>query len=286
MRNFKGAGVALVTPFKDDKTIDYTGLERVIEHVIAGGIDYLVVLGTTGESATLSKSEKDKILAFTVQVNQERLPIVYGMGGNSTYSLLDEINETDFTGVDAILSVSPYYNKPSQEGIIAHYRLMADQSPVPVVLYNVPGRTMSNVTAVSTLILAEHKNIVGIKESSGNLEQCMQIAFKKPENFLLISGDDLLASAMKAVGGEGLISVMANAYPSIIKTIMEGSPEESKTATFKLLDINPYMYSESNPVGIKNLLKHLDICGDQVRLPLLKASDSLSINIKKASSRI
>lgn len=286
MSNFKGTGVALVTPFHNDKSIDYAGLERVIEHVIAGGVDYLVVLGTTGETATLSNSEKKDILAYAIQANQGRLPIVYGLGGNSTQNLLEEIKETDFSGVNAILSVSPYYNKPSQEGIIAHYKAVADHSPVPVILYNVPGRTMSNVTADSTLVLSRHENIIGIKESSGNLEQCMHIASKKPKDFLLISGDDMLASVIKALGGEGLISVMANAYPAIIKTITSGGPEESIKATFKLLDINPLMYSESNPVGIKCLMKLMEICGDEVRLPLLKASESLGNQIKKASLTI
>lgn len=282
MSNFKGAGVALVTPFHSDKSIDYDGLERVIEHVIAGGVDYLVVLGTTGETATLSRSEKKDILAYSIKVNQGRLPIVYGLGGNSTNTLLEEINETDFSGVDAILSVSPYYNKPSQEGIIAHYKAVADHSPVPVILYNVPGRTMSNVTAESTLVLSRHENIIGIKESSGDLEQCMHIAAKKPKDFLLISGDDMQGSVIRAIGGEGLISVMANAYPAIIRAIVSGGPEESIKATFKLLEINPLMYAESNPVGIKCLMKLMDICGGEVRLPLLKASDSLVNQIKKA----
>lgn len=286
MRNFKGAGVALVTPFLSDRSIDYAGLERVIEHVIAGGIDYLVILGTTGEAVTLSKSEKKEVLAFSVKVNQGRLPIVYGIGGNNTQALLDEIKETDFSGVDAILSVSPCYNKPSQKGIIEHYRLVADASPVSVILYNVPGRTMSNMTGITTLTLSNHENIIGIKESSGNIEQCMLIAANKPENFLLISGDDMLASVIRAIGGEGIISVMANAYPTILKTILHGEQEESRKAIFRLLEINPLMYLESNPVGIKNLMKHLDLCGDEVRLPLLRASDSLSLKIKEASLRV
>lgn len=286
MSNFKGAGVALVTPFHSDKSIDYTGLERVIEHIIAGGVDYLVVLGTTGETATLSNSEKKDILAYSIKINQGRVPILYGLGGNSTNTLLEEIKETDFSGVDGILSVSPYYNKPSQEGIIAHYRQVADNSPVPVILYNVPGRTMSNITAESTLILSKHENIIGIKESSGNLEQCLHIAAKKQKDFLLISGDDMMASVIKSIGGEGLISVMGNAYPKIIKALVTGGPEESIKSTFKLLELNPLMYLESNPVGIKCLLKLMNLCGDEVRLPLLKATDALSNQIKKISSPI
>lgn len=286
MKNFKGCGVAMVTPFHEDKSIDYAALERVIEHVIAGGVDYLVVQGTTGETATLTGSEKKEVLAFSIKVNNGRLPLVYGVGGNSTQAVLAEIMNTDFSGVDAILSVSPYYNKPSQGGIIAHYQQIADASPVPVILYNVPGRTMSNITAETTLALAQHGNIIGMKESSGNLEQCMKIAAHKPDDFILISGDDLMGSAIKAIGGEGLISVIANAYPSILKSIIHGNQEESKNATFRLLEINPLMYEESNPVGIKNLMMHLSLCGDEVRLPLLKASASLSQRIKATLQKI
>ena len=286
MKKFKGSGVAMVTPFHADKSIDYDGLERVIEHVITGGIDYLVVQGTTGETATLSSSEKKEVLAFSIKSNRGRLPIVYGIGGNHTQALLDEIETTDFSGVDAILSVSPYYNKPTQEGIIAHYETVADASPVPIILYNIPGRTMSNLTADTTLTLSEHPNIIGVKESSGNLEQCIQIAAKKKDDFLLISGDDMLATAMRAIGGQGIISVMANAYPAIFKTIIHGDQEESMKATYRLLNINPLMYTESNPVGIKNLMKHLGLCGDEVRLPLLKASDSLNQKIKEASFKV
>src|SRR5690606_9655322 len=210
MRNLKGSGVAMVTPFNEDKSIDFAALEKVVEHVIAGGIDYLVVQGTTGETATLTSSEKKEVLAFSIKVNKGRLPIVYGIGGNDTQKVIKEIKETDFSGIDAILSVSPYYNKPSQGGIIAHYQHIADVSPVPVILYNVPGRTMSNITAETTLILAEHGNIIGMKEASGNLEQCMKIAARKLEDVLLISGDDRLASAIISIGGEGIISVIAN----------------------------------------------------------------------------
>lgn len=286
MKNFRGSGVAMVTPFNGDVSIDYKGLEQVIEHVIAGGIDYLVIQGTTGETATLTPSEKREVLAFSIRVNRERLPIVYGIGGNSTQAVLEEIKNTDFHGVDALLSVSPYYNKPSQEGIIAHYRHIADTSPVPVILYNVPGRTMSNITAESTLVLSKHPNIIGMKESSGNLEQCMKIASRKPDDFLLISGDDLLGPAIRAMGGEGLISVIGNAFPASIKTVMHGSLPESYKAIFELLEINPLMYEESNPVGIKNLMMHLNLCRDEVRMPLIKASDSLSQRIKESLSKI
>ncbi|SIN67199.1 4-hydroxy-tetrahydrodipicolinate synthase [Algoriphagus halophilus] len=280
MNQFKGTGVALVTPFHDDCSIDFTGLKKLIDHVIDGGVDYLVVLGTTGESATLLPAEKKQVLAACLEYNSGRVPVVYGIGGNNTQFVLNEIINTDFTGISAILSVSPFYNKPSQRGIIAHYSAIADNCPVPVILYNVPGRTMSNMTAETTLRLADHPNIIGMKEASGNLEQCMQIAASKPKDFLLISGDDLMTKAMYSIGGSGIISVLANALPSTFKAICHGSEKESLKASFSLLDFNSLMYQEGNPVGIKNLLMHMGICGDQLRLPMLRASLELNQQIK------
>lgn len=286
MKKLIGSGVALVTPFHTDLSIDYPSLQRIIEHVILGGVDYLVVMGTTAESATISSTEKKDILAFSKKVLRGRLPLVYGLGGNATQAVLNELEETNFTSVDALLSVSPYYNKPSQGGIITHYETIADASPVPVILYNVPGRTMSNMTAATTLHLAEHPNIIGMKEASGNLEQCMQIAHKKPEDFLLISGDDMITTALKAIGAEGIISVLANAYPAIISAIIHGDSESSKKATFKLLEINPLMYEESNPVGVKSLMNHLGLCKDAVRLPLAPASENLRERIISAANHL
>lgn len=280
MNQFKGTGVALVTPFHDDCSIDFTGLKKLIDHVIDGGVDYLVVLGTTGESATLLPAEKKQVLAACLEYNAGRVPVVYGVGGNNTQFVLNEIINTDFTGISAILSVSPFYNKPSQRGIIAHYTAIADNCPVPVILYNVPGRTMSNMTAETTLRLADHPNIIGMKEASGNLEQCMQIAASMPKDFLLISGDDLMTKAMYSIGGSGIISVLANALPSTFKAICHGSEKESLKASFSLLDFNSLMYQEGNPVGIKNLLMHMGICGDQLRLPMLRASLELNQQIK------
>ncbi|WP_209329385.1 4-hydroxy-tetrahydrodipicolinate synthase [Lunatimonas salinarum] len=286
MKHLKGSGVALITPFHADQSIDFAALERTIFHVTQGGIDYLVVLGTTGESATLTKEEKQEVFAFCKNTNNGRLPLVFGIGGNSTKQVIDEINHTDLTGVDAILSVSPYYNKPSQAGIIQHYQAIADASPVPIILYNVPGRTMSNLSAETTLELSKHPNIIGVKEASGNLEQCMKIAAGKDPDFLLISGDDLMTTALRSVGAEGLISVLGNAYPEIIATIAAGSMEASKNATFTLLDINPLMYEESNPVGVKALMHRLGICSDVVRLPLVSASAGLSKRITEAADRL
>jgi len=284
MNAFKGTGVALVTPFLEDQQVDYPSLERLINHVIAGGVDYLVLLGTTGESATLTSSEKAQVLKASVEYNKGRVPLMLGLGGNATQKLIDEIEQTDFYGVAGILSVSPYYNKPTQEGIIAHYRALADASPVPLVLYNIPGRTMSNLSATTTLALSHHPNIVGIKEASGNLEQCMQIAASMPKDFLLLSGDDLLTKPMQSIGGSGVISVLANALPATFKTLIEGDDASSQQAAYSLLKLNGLMYEEGNPVGIKNLLLHLGIIQtDQVRLPLLRTSQGLSEKIRLAT---
>ncbi len=286
MNAFKGIGVALVTPFQEDQGIDFDSLKRLIDHVIAGGVDYLVVLGTTGESATLTTAEKAQVLKASVEYIKGRVPLMLGLGGNATQKLVDEIEQTDFYGVAGILSVSPYYNKPTQEGIIAHYHALADASPVPLVLYNIPGRTMSNLSASTTLTLSHHPNIVGIKEASGNLEQCMQIAASMPKDFLLLSGDDLLTKPMQSIGGSGVISVLANALPATFKTLIEGEDASAQQAAYSLLKLNGLMYEEGNPVGIKNLLLHLGVIQtDQVRLPLLRASQGLSEKIGLAKQQ-
>lgn len=283
MNAFKGTGVALVTPFHDDQSIDFASLKKLIDHVISGGVDYLVVLGTTGEATTLTSSEKKQVLKACLEYNAGRVPVMLGIGGNNTHSVVNEIKNTDFYGVAAILSVSPYYNKPSQEGIIAHYSAIAEASPVPVVLYNIPGRTMSNMTAATTLKLSHHPNIVAMKEASGNLEQCMQIASVMPKDFLLLSGDDILTKALKGIGGSGVISVMANAFPEKFRILTHGKEEDSLAVTFSLLEMNSLMYVEGNPVGVKNLLFHMGIIeSDQVRLPMLRASLDLNNKIKAA----
>lgn len=280
MNQLKGTGVALITPLQEDFSIDFDGLKRLVDHVISGGVDYLVILGTTGEAATLNSLEKKEVLKACLEYNQGRVPVVYGIGGNNTQAVLNDIADAEFSGISAILSVSPYYNKPSQAGIIAHYTAIADECPVPVILYNIPGRTMSNMTAATTLKLAEHPNIIGMKEASGNLEQCMQIAAEMPKDFLLISGDDLMTRAMYSIGGSGIISVLANALPQTFQTMCHGTEEEILKAAFSILGLNSLMYLEGNPVGIKNLLKHQGICGDQVRLPMLRATEELSEKIK------
>lgn len=281
MLKLHGTGVALITPFDQNGQIDFPAFKRLIDHVTEGGVDYLVVAGTTGESATLTKEEKKQVLKAALEYNYGRLPIVYGIGGNNTQGILDEIAATDLSKVTAILSVSPYYNKPSQAGIIAHYQKIADHSPVPVILYNVPGRTMSNMTWQTTIALSEHPNIIGMKEASSDMSQCMRIASKMPEGFLLISGDDILTPAMRVMGGAGVISVLANAYPTLFKTISHGPLDEAEAAASKILDINPLMYEEANPVGVKALLNLMGLCGDMVRLPLLPASEDLKKRIQK-----
>ncbi|MEX1240825.1 MAG: 4-hydroxy-tetrahydrodipicolinate synthase [Cyclobacteriaceae bacterium] len=278
MKKLYGTGVALVTPFTERLEVDFNGLKKLLVHT-AKGVDYYVVMGTTGEAATLSADEKKSVLDFVRDNNAKQLPLVYGTGGNNTQQVLDSIAGTDFGGVDALLSVSPYYNKPSQEGIFRHFKAIANACPVPVILYNVPGRTASNITAETTLRLAEHPNIMGIKEASGNLEQCMRIVRDKPRDFLLISGDDMMTVPLYALGAKGVISVLANAYPVIFRKIKEfalaGNYGKASLEAFKLLEINPLMYEESNPVGLKALLEGMKICSGRVRLPLAEASEAL-----------
>ncbi len=288
MKTLYGTGVALVTPFTSDGEIDYKALKKLLVHT-AKGVDYYVVMGTTGESVTVSAEEKKQVLAFVLKNNPKKLPVVYGIGGNHTQQVLDTIQSTDLSGVTAILSVSPYYNKPSQEGLYQHFIKIADASPRPVILYNVPGRTSSNITAETTLRLAQHKNIIGIKEASGNLEQCMKISKYKPKDFLLISGDDLLTVPLYAIGGKGVISVLANALPIPFKKMKEyafsGQFEKASLHQFSLLEINGPMYEEANPVGVKQLLKEMGICGNMVRLPLLPASEALQQKIRTISKQ-
>lgn len=283
MKKLQGTGVALVTPFLESNEIDYKSLKKLLNHT-AKGVDYYVVMGTTGESVTVTKEEKKTVLKFVQENNPKKLPIVYGIGGNNTQQVLDEIHSTNLKGVEALLSVSPYYNKPSQQGIIKHFEAVANASPIPVILYNVPGRTSSNLTAETTLKLAGHKNIIGVKEASGNLEQCMVISHKKPKDFLLISGDDLLTVPLYSIGAKGVISVLANAYPVIFKKMKEfafaGNYQKAQNELFKLLYINGPMYEEGNPVGVKHLLQEMNIVKNYVRLPLVEASAKLQQKIQ------
>jgi 4-hydroxy-tetrahydrodipicolinate synthase len=281
----KGTGVALVTPFTKDLAVDYDGLRKLLDFNLDGGVNYLVINGTTGESVTTTKAEKAEILRFIKEHVNGRLPLVYGVGGNNTQEVLEALRTTDLEGITAILSVSPYYNKPSQQGIYQHYMHIASASPVPVILYNVPGRTGSNISGDTTLKLAAHENIIGIKEASGNLEQCMYIAKHKPADFMLISGDDLLTVPMISFGAVGIISVLANAFPEkfshMVQFALEGNFKEASALLLSFVDINPLMYEESNPVGVKAVLERFGVCSASVRLPLLEASTGLKDKIYK-----
>lgn len=279
MSKFKGTGVAIVTPFKENRSVDFDGLGRLVEHLISGGIDYLVVNGTTGESVTLSRQEKLDVLAFVIKVNNGRVPLVFGIGGNNTQDILDCFHTYDFTGVDAILSVSPFYNKPSQEGIYQHYKAIAEICPLPLILYNVPARTGSHMEAETVLRLANDcKNVIGVKEASGVIFNSMKIIKNKPEGFLVISGDDILNLPIIASGGDGIISVIANAFPkdysNMVKAALTGDFKTAQQLHYKYFDMVHYMFVDGNPPGIKATLKILGICGDSLRLPLVKVTNS------------
>ncbi|QNF33024.1 4-hydroxy-tetrahydrodipicolinate synthase [Adhaeribacter swui] len=285
MKILRGTGVALITPFTQDLAVDYDSLKKLLHFNLEGGVDYLVVNGTTAESPTLTDTEKIEILTYVKDFAAGRVPVVFGIGGNSTHQVVDVIRRTDFTGVTAILSVSPYYNKPTQQGLYQHYLEIANASPVPVILYNVPGRTVINLTAETTLKLAKHPNIIGIKEASGNLEQCLQIVKHKPADFMLISGDDMLTVPLISVGAEGVISVLGNAFPEkycqMVKLALDHNFPEATKLLLDFTEINPLMYEESNPVGIKAVLEILGIARPYVRLPLLEATMALKTKLQK-----
>ncbi|HXA02327.1 MAG TPA: 4-hydroxy-tetrahydrodipicolinate synthase [Cytophagaceae bacterium] len=286
---FSGTGVALVTPMREDGSIDYEGLKNLLSYT-SEFVNYFVVNGTTAESATTSQQEKEEILTFVIRENKKKLPIVYGIGGNNTAELIQKIRSTDLKGVDALLSVSPYYNKPSQEGIFQHYKALAAASPVPVIIYNVPGRTGSNVSAQTTVRLSAEKNIIGIKEASGDLAQALHILKYARKDFLLISGDDLLTVPLISMGARGVISVIANAYPQkfscMVSEALSGDFVKASESLKAFSDINPLLYEESNPVGIKEALEIRKICKNNVRLPLVKASEGLKQRIEKINKEI
>lgn len=287
---FSGVGVALVTPFAEDLSVDYASLGDLIEHVIKGGVDYFVVLGTTGESVTLTEAERAEVLRFCVDKAAGRLPIVYGHGGNCTGSVTDGLERLDLNGVDAILSVSPYYNKPSQEGIFRHFAQVAEKSPVPVIIYNVPGRTGSNISADTTLRLARSfDNIIAIKEASGNLAQAAHIIAGKPEGFAVISGDDNLTVPMIAQGGAGTISVAANAFPStfcaMTHAALHGDYVMARGAFYRLLEATEQLFADGNPAGVKAALAHKGIVKNILRLPLVPASEATQTKLASLIDR-
>ena len=284
MKALIGTGVALVTPFNRDGSVDLVGLEKLVNFQIDNGINYLVVLGTTGEGVTLTSEEKEQVKSTIVRVNAGRLPLVLGMGGNNTVALVSEIKNTDLSEYSAILSVSPYYNKPSQEGIYQHFKAVAEVSPVPVILYNVPGRTGSNVRPETVIRLAkDFENIVAVKEAAGDIVQALRLIQHKPKAFLVISGDDMIALAMTLVGGAGVISVIGQGLPkdfaAMIQHGLKGEVEKANTLHYKLMDSIDYIFEEGNPVGIKAMLETLEICSKTVRFPLVPATYELQEKI-------
>ena len=282
MNLFKGAGVALVTPFNADRSIDFPALRRLVQEQISGGTNYLVVQGTTGESPTLNSEEKKQVLETVLEVNNGKLPIVYGAGGNNTMAVAEAIKNIP-QGVDGILSVAPYYNKPTQAGYIAHYKVLADATDLPIILYNVPGRTGSNVLAETTLELAEIKNIVAMKEASGNMEQIMEIIRCRPENFLVLSGDDAITLPLIAAGADGVISVVANSFPKqfsqMVTSALNGDFETARKLHYDLLPVTKLMFAEGNPGGVKIALEELGWMKPFMRLPLMPVSDGLKSKI-------
>ncbi len=273
----KGTGVAMVTPFRNDDSIDFNALKKLTEHLVNGGANFLVVMGTTGENPTLSIQEQETVLNYVSEISENKLPIVFGIGGNNTQAIINRIKKTDFSNITAILSAAPYYNKPTQKGLYIHYKTIAGASPVPVILYNVPGRTSVNISAETILKLAnDFENIIAVKEASGDINQVMQIIKNKPDNFTVLSGDDTYTLPYIALGMQGVISVTANAYPEEFSQMVNAALKfDIKTARelhYKLLDFTNALFSEGNPGGIKAALEILGICKKYVRLPLASVS--------------
>jgi 4-hydroxy-tetrahydrodipicolinate synthase len=281
---FRGMGVAVITPFNSNGGVDFAALQRILEHLISNGTDYLVIQGTTGEQVTLTESEKRAVLDFAIEINNKRLPLVYGVGGNNTQEILETLQEFNFDGVDAILSVSPYYNKPTQEGIFRHYKAIDAVTPRPIILYNVPGRTGRNLQAETTLRIArECKNMIGIKEASGSFNQIMSIIQERPKDFLVLCGDDAIALPTCAVGADGVISVVGNAFPKefaqMIHLAQDQNYTEAQKIHYHLLDIIQNLFVESNPSGIKEVMKYLGLCSNDTRLPIVPVTEETSKKI-------
>ena len=284
MQKFIGTGVALVTPFKEDLSVDFIALKKLVNHNIDNGTNYLVINGTTGESGTITDEEKQEIIAVIVAENKGRLPLVLGVGGNNTANVVKELQTRDFSNIDGILSVAPYYSKPTQEGFYEHFKAISEATEKPIILYNVPGRTAKNMEPATTIRLAnDFENIVAVKEAGNNQQQYYELIKNKPADFLIISGDDDLALGITLAGGSGVISVIGQAYPKeFSKMIQLGLLGENKDAFdihFKMMDIVDYIFVENNPAGIKTVLQELNICSNKVRLPLVKTSEELQSKI-------
>jgi len=286
MKELKGLGVAMVTPFTKSGEVDVKGLKALTEHIITGGADYLVVLGTTGESVTLNKEEKKLVIDTILASNNGRKPIVLGIGGNNTTEVANQLSRLEAHGIDAILSVTPYYNKPNQNGLYEHYKTLSEVSKLPIILYNVPGRTSVNLLPDTVSKIAfDCRNIIGIKEASGNVEQVMSVIQQTPKEFLVISGDDALTLPLIASGADGVISVVGNAFPKefseMVHLSLEGKIEEARAIHYRLLDIIHLLFKEGNPTGVKEVLAQLDVCENYLRLPLVEASDNLSDQLRR-----
>ena len=280
---FKGTGIALVTPFKTDCSVDVEALINIVNHVIANGADFLVVLGTTSEAPTLSADEKQLVINTILEANEGRLPVMLGMGGNNTQAVIEAVKNQDFKGIQGILSVVPYYNKPNQRGMKAHFEAIADASPVPVVVYNVPGRVGVNLQTATCVELAQHPNIIAVKEASGNLQQIMEILRDKPADFDVLSGDDGITQPLLALGATGVISVAANAYTKhfsrMMKAQKEGRIEEALRLHYAMLRMNQLIFADGNPAGIKCLMSHIGLCENVLRLPLVPVNEKVEAEI-------
>lgn len=284
MQKFIGLGVALVTPFKEDFSVDVEALTKLVDFNIENGTNYLVIIGTTGESATISREEKELIIDVVVKTNNKRVPLVLGIGGNNTVEVVKELKSRDLSEIDGILSVAPYYSKPTQEGFYQHYKAIAEATEMSIILYNVPGRTARNMEPGTTLRLAnDFKNVVAVKEAGNNQQQYYTLLKDKPKDFLIISGDDDLALGVTLAGGSGVISVIGQAFPGefskMIRLGLEGKNKEAYEIHYKMMDIINYIFEENNPAGIKAVLQELNICASTVRLPLVKATDNLHSKI-------
>jgi 4-hydroxy-tetrahydrodipicolinate synthase len=291
VKKFRGTGVAIVTPFKNDLSIDFAALGRVVNHVITGGVNYIVVMGTTGESATLTKDEKKAIISYVVEVTDNRVPLVIGIGGNNTQDVINCIRHSNLTKVDGILSVAPYYNKPNQRGLIQHFKAIATSSPVPVILYNVPGRTCSNISSDTCIELAnECENIVAIKEASGDIAQIMRIIKGKPDNFIVISGDDMMTLSVISSGGSGVISVLANAFPTatseLVTNSLKNNFKSAREIQLRYLEMIELLFIDGNPAGIKAILSAMNLCQNNLRLPLVPVTKAIYTRIQKAIEEV
>lgn len=291
MSKFVGTGVALVTPFKKDFSIDVEALKKIVDFVIDGGVEYLVILGTTAETVTLNEEEKELVISTIVKANAGRLPLVLGVGGNDTMKLVEELTKRDFSKMDAILSVSPYYNRPTQEGIYQHFKAIAEASPVPIILYNVPGRTASNMLPSTVIRLAnDFKNIIAIKEAAGDIVQAMRLIKDKPSDFLVISGDDMITLPMVLAGASGVISVIGEGFPKqfseMVRLGLQRKVDQAYELQYQIMDAIDMIFEQGNPAGIKEVFASLGLCENIVRLPLVNTNEDLANRINTFTKKI